>query len=215
MTLTANATDDFGIAKVTFYDGDTVVGTAIPPANYRDLHDPGGRRLRRADASRAVAEDSTGQTASDDGHDHGRRPEQLQPGRPAAPPVEPTVALTGVPATIDPSQGATVGADTTVDPTATVSKVEFKLGTRSVCTDTTAPYSCEILPNGDEVGSQAVQAIAHRLARPDGVRQQGHEGRPLPADEADPRRPSRQGQGEGKKGKKQLVRNITRSGGAT
>jgi hypothetical protein len=74
-------------------------------------------------------------------------------------PAAPTVDLTGVPASIDPATGATVGATTTVDPTLTIDGVEFKLGDRTVCTDTSAPYSCEILPTGAEVGSQSVQAI--------------------------------------------------------
>jgi hypothetical protein len=67
------------------------------------------------------------------------------------------VHLTNVPAHIEES-GATVGADVTVDPTLTVKNVEFAIGTRTVCTDDTAPYQCEILPKGDEVGAQSIRA---------------------------------------------------------
>ncbi len=40
-----------------------------------------------------------------------------------------------------------------------VDEVEFFLGSRSVCVDDTAPYVCEVLPNGDEVGDQILSAV--------------------------------------------------------
>lgn len=158
VTATATTGDDFGIAKVTFYDGATQVGVATPPDNDVTFQIPNNATCT-ARTITAVAEDSIGQTASDDTTITVVGPNNCQPVVPPDPPAEPTVKLTGVPATIDPATGVTVGADTTVDPTLSISKVEFKLGTRSVCTDTSAPYSCEILPTGAEVGDQSVQAI--------------------------------------------------------
>jgi hypothetical protein len=64
-----------------------------------------------------------------------------------------------VPDEISAETGATVGADVTVDPSRTVKNVQFKLGNRSVCTDSSAPYDCEILPRGDEVGDQSIEAV--------------------------------------------------------
>ncbi|MFN8113966.1 MAG: Ig-like domain-containing protein [Solirubrobacterales bacterium] len=156
VTLTANASDDFGIAKVTFYDGNEVVGTAVPPNDEVTYQIPNDAPCA-ARSIRAVAKDSIGQTASDTKSITVVGPNNCEP--PPDPPVEPTVQLTGVPATIDAEDGATVGADVTVDPTLTAKNVVFKLGNRTVCTDTTAPYSCEILPTGAEVGTQSIQAI--------------------------------------------------------
>lgn len=156
VTLTATATDDFGIAKVTFYDGATVVGTAIPPATTASYTIPADAPCA-ARTLTAVAEDSTGQTASDSETITVVGPNNCQPITPPDPVATPTVKLTGVPASIGEA-GATVGADTTVDPTLTIGSVRFAIGDRNVCTDTSAPYSCEILPTGAEVGSQTIRA---------------------------------------------------------
>ena len=40
-----------------------------------------------------------------------------------------------------------------------VAKVEFFLGTRSVCTDTAAPYSCTIVPRAGDVGLQSLRVV--------------------------------------------------------
>ena len=161
--LTAAATDDFGIAKVTFYDGADRIGVAIPPATSKTLTIPADAPCT-ARTFRAVAEDSTGQTASDDVTVNVTGPNNCVPEYEPTPPAQapapsaPSVKLTGVPAEIDEG-GATVGADPTIDPALTVGEVKFKLGNRTVCTDSSAPYRCEILPTGAEVGSQSVQAI--------------------------------------------------------
>jgi hypothetical protein len=63
-----------------------------------------------------------------------------------------------VPKTIG-ARGANVGADVSVDGTLGVTSVVFKLGTRTVCTDTKAPYDCKILPTGADVGDQSIMAI--------------------------------------------------------
>ena len=156
VTMTANASDDFGIAKITFYDGADQVAVAVPPADEGTFTIPADAACA-ARTLTAVAEDSIGQTASDTETITVVGPNGCSP--PPQPPSQPSVQLTGVPATIDPASGAAVGATATVDPTLTASKVEFKLGTRTVCTDTAAPFTCDILPNGDEVGSQTVQAV--------------------------------------------------------
>lgn len=159
VTLTANASDDFGIAKVTFYDGTDKVGVAVPPNDKATFTIPADAPCA-ARSVRAVAEDSIGQTASDSKTITVVGPNNCEPPPdPPDPPAHPTVHLTGVPATIDAEDGATVGADVTVDPTLTAESVVFKIGTRTACTDTTAPYSCEILPTGGEVGAQSIQAV--------------------------------------------------------
>ncbi len=160
VTLTAHATDDFGIAKVTFYDGTTVVGTATLPSSptmYTASYAIPSNAPCAARAISAVAEDSVGQTASDTGTITVVGPNSCNPVVPPQPPASPTVKLTGVPGEI-PEAGTTVGADVTVDSTLTATGVAFSIGDRKVCTDTTAPYSCEIQPTGAEVGTQTLRA---------------------------------------------------------
>jgi hypothetical protein len=179
VTLTANATDDFAIAKTTFYDGNAVIGTAVPPASTATLTIPSNAACA-ARTLTAVSEDSTGQTASDTETITVVGPNNCQPvtpgptdpgptdpgpgpgpgpgNPPPPPPVAPKVALAGVPVTI-PEAGATISADPTVDPTRTVAAVTFRLGDRTVCTDAVAPFSCQVLPTGAEVGTQSVQAV--------------------------------------------------------
>ena len=184
VTLTANAADDFAIAKVAFYDGTTLVGEAVPPANTASFTIPSDAACAPRTLT-AVAEDSGGQTVSDTetitvvgpnncadasptppsgtGSGTAGSPDTTGSPAPTSPgslsePAAPTVALTGVPATI-PEAGTTVGATTTVDPSLSVSEVRFRIGTRTACTDTQAPYSCDLRPTGAEVGAQSVQAV--------------------------------------------------------
>ena len=157
VTMTATASDDFGIAKVTFYDGAEQVGVAVPPDGDATFSIPADAACTSRTLT-AVAEDSIGQTASDSAEITVVGPNDCEPPEPPYEPEAPTIDLTGVPATMG-AAGATVGATVTVDPTLTATGVEFKLGTRTVCTDATAPYACEILPNGGDVGTQSVQAI--------------------------------------------------------
>lgn len=205
VTMTANASDDFGIAKITFYDGADQVGVAIPPDDDATFTVPANAACA-ARTLRAVAEDSIGQTASDEETITVVGPNACAP--PPQPPAEPLVDLTGVPATIDPEAGATVGADVTVDPLLTATSVEFKLGNRTVCTDTAAPYSCAILPTGAEVGSQTLQAILtdsadQTAADSEATKVDRFKPKRLTADVVRPKK-----KGKKKKGKKRMVRTI-------
>src|SRR6185436_7166224 len=53
------------------------------------------------------------------------------------------------------------GTKVTVSPESKqgVASVVFFLGDRQVCSDTTAPYSCEIKPRASEIGSQTVRVV--------------------------------------------------------
>jgi len=42
---------------------------------------------------------------------------------------------------------------------ASVAKVDFFLGNRLICTVTTAPFTCKVLADGSEVGTQALRAV--------------------------------------------------------
>lgn len=153
VTVTATATDDFALAKFTFLDGGTVVGTAVPPANSATFTIPADAACTSRTVT-VVAQDSTGQTASASTTFTVTGPNNCQPVGPFA---KPTVELTGVGGTI-PTTGKRVGATASVDPALTVTSVVFKLGARTVCTDRTAPYACTIRPRGRDTGRQSVTA---------------------------------------------------------
>jgi hypothetical protein len=149
--LTAAAADDFGVTNVTFFRGANAMSIdGSPPygATYEIPEDgPCGEQTFTA-----VSKDSSGQTDSDsvtitvdDEFDC------------EGPPDPPTISFTPPTPSSIPASGAaytvTAASESGVD------EVEFFLGTRSVCVDDTAPYTCNVLPNGDEVGDQILSAV--------------------------------------------------------
>jgi hypothetical protein len=81
---------------------------------------------------------------------------------PGAPPpdAQPSVTWTA------PAERATIAgrATTTLSASAAddhgIAKVQFLAGTRLVCEDTSAPYSCAYTPRGDEGGLRTLEAVA-------------------------------------------------------
>ena len=150
VTVSANAGDDFGIKKVTFYDGANPIGTdSLPPYSAQRVIPQNAPCAERT--MTAVAEDSFGQTASDS-----TTIEVVGPNSCISPPGAPDITFDNPPSSI-PQAGVTVTA-LPVAP-AGVDNVEFFLGTRSLCTDDVAPYTCQVLANGDEVGAQTLRAV--------------------------------------------------------
>jgi hypothetical protein len=150
--LIADPKDDFGIRQVTFFDGATDVGSDRSPAYTAAFTLPddapcGARQVA------ATAEDSLGQTATATG--------ALEVVCDSGPTLEPpTIQLPQNLTTIRRS-----GATVTLSPVAKqgVAKVEVFLGTRLVCRDTEAPYTCVIKPRSDEIGSQTLRALVTDL----------------------------------------------------
>jgi hypothetical protein len=147
-TITATAGDDFGVKSVSFYDGAELIGTApqLPPYELEmtvPLDAPCDTRTITA-----VVEDSLGQTASDTVDI-----EVVDPLYDCA--AAPTISL-DVPGTIGPG-GATASATTVAE--SGVDTVTFFLGNRELCVVASPPYSCEVLPTGDEVGEQTLRAV--------------------------------------------------------
>ncbi len=162
--LKATAADDFGVTSIAFFDGTELVGQVTPPADAANFAIPAGA-LCDSRALSAVATDYLGQTASDIVEIDVVGPnecKQVPPGPPdrALPPGPPSVALTAVPAEIGQA-GAMASANPTVDTArgASVVKVDLYLGERLLCTVTTAPYSCPVMPLGREAGAQALRAV--------------------------------------------------------
>lgn len=145
VVLTATAADDDGVSTITFFEGSTQIGQVTPPAN--SIHWTAPETCNGTFTLKAVAKDTADQTAEDT---------VTVTTNACPPPAEPTVSIDSPPASIA-QNGTTVSATATsgVD----VSKVTFFLGTRQVCEDTAAPFSCNIVPNGDEVGAQSIRAV--------------------------------------------------------
>jgi hypothetical protein len=170
VTLTAAASDDFGVTEITFYEGNTPIATVVPPADTATVTIPADAACATRTVS-AVASDFLGQTAGATttfvgGPNACKEPETPGGGGgggtppPPATPKSPAVSLVSPPATIG-EKGATLTAAPAADTAAgaNVAKVDFFLGNRLLCTVTAAPYTCKVLPDGSEVGTQALRAV--------------------------------------------------------
>jgi hypothetical protein len=162
--MTAVAGDDFGVTSIAFFDGTRLVGQVTPPADTATFAIPADA-VCAAQSLSAVASDYLGQTASDIVEIGVVGPEGCEGAEPPLPPrvespVPPSVALVGMPGEIGQA-GATVTANPTVDTAsgAAIVKVDFYLGERLLCTVTTAPYDCAVVPLGREAGAQALRVV--------------------------------------------------------
>jgi hypothetical protein len=157
--LTATAGDDFGVSSITFYDGTQPIGTVTPPASTATLAIPADAACTTSTLS-AVATDFLGQTGSGSTEIAVTGPNGCKETPPPPPtPKPPTVSLKA-PKSIG-AKGAMVSATASADTAAgaSVAKVEFFLGNRSLCSDATAPYSCKVVPTGAQVGGQTLRAV--------------------------------------------------------
>ena len=149
--LSAEPSDDFGIRRVTFFDGATEVGgDASPP--YTAAFTLPADAACGARSLAATAEDSLGQTAS------GTATLTVVCDEPPGPqPKPPTVKL---PDNLDTIRRS--GTTVTVRPESErpIASVDFFLGARQACHDTSAPYQCRIVPRASEIGSQTLRVVA-------------------------------------------------------
>jgi hypothetical protein len=166
--LTAVTGDDFGVKRVTFYDGAAPIGTVAPSPKAPDPRlgftiPAGDACASPAHRFTAVAEDSAGQTAASNEVDVavvGPNGCIDQAGSPSAT-EPPTISFAGTPRRI-PQRGVEVTADAGAGSanSAAVAAVDFFLGTRRVCNDTSAPFTCRVRARGGDVGDQALRAVA-------------------------------------------------------
>lgn len=154
VTLSATASDDFGVSNVTFFEGANAISIDDQPPYGTTFVIPANSECGQRTFT-AISKDSSGQTASDtvtitvD--------DEFDCEGPPDPPDPPTISFDPpAPSTI-PGSGATYSV--TASSESGVDEVEFFLGDRSVCVDSTPPYVCEVLPNGDEVGDQILSAV--------------------------------------------------------
>ncbi len=159
-----DAEDDFGVTKVTLFDGATPIGQVVPPASTASLTIPADGACT-SHALSAVASDYLGQTAGASTRIEVVGPHECksQDVLPLAGP--PSVRLTGANGAAVPTQiaaaGVTVAADPRVDTAhrASLVRVDFFLGSRMVCSVAAAPFTCQVRPRGREVGSQTLRAV--------------------------------------------------------
>ncbi len=162
--LTATASDDFGVTSITFYDGTEAIGTVTPPAATATLAIPADAACTTSTLS-AVATDFLGQTGSGStevavtGPNGCKEEAPPTPPAPPSPPGPPSVKLSA-PQSIG-AAGAGISASASADSAAgaSVEKVEFFLGNEALCTDKEAPYTCQVLPTGAQVGQQSLRAV--------------------------------------------------------
>jgi hypothetical protein len=148
--LTATAADDFGIKEVTFYEGTDELGSAGAPP-YAIAYTVPADAACAARTVTALASDSGGQTASATAS----FTVTGCPG-PPDPPAPPTGSL---PTSLNSIPQAGRAVTVTAEAEAGVAKVELLLGDRAVCTDTTAPYVCQVKPKLADVGLQSLRAV--------------------------------------------------------
>lgn len=151
LTVTATASDDIGVAAVRFFQGTEEIGRATAPPYAATLAIPADAPCGPLTLT-ALAFDTLGQTTlatattTVTGVDECRTP----------PPAPPTGSL---PDTLNRLPQAGTAVTVTAAAAAGVARVELLLGDRSVCTLTTAPYTCTVRPTLGDVGLQSLRAV--------------------------------------------------------
>ncbi|WP_224365339.1 Ig-like domain-containing protein [Hyalangium versicolor] len=146
VTLTATASDNFGVVAVDFYDGQTPIGTATAPpysVTWNSRNGPNGPRTLTARARDLAgnAGDSAPVTVTADNDQ-----------------TAPAVSISA------PAAGDRVTGTVTITADATdnvgVTKVEFYEGSARICTDSVAPFVCGWIP-GSTAGQRTLSARAY------------------------------------------------------
>jgi hypothetical protein len=164
VTLTATASDDFGVRRVSFTDGGADAGTVTVPPYTRTVTIPATATCGSTRSYSALAADSAGQTVSSPASltvtcKAGAAPD-LPPAKEAplvntSPLVGPSVSFASAPTALSRRTAVSFNAGAP----AGLRQLEVFLGARKVCTITAAPFSCEITPTGADVGTQALRVV--------------------------------------------------------
>lgn len=161
--LTAEASDDFGIKRVRIWDGPSKAAELQKPPYTQTVKVPADAVCGSIRNYAALATDSIDQTTAssaisitvscptDPGTPPGPGTKPVDPA-PVPAPAPPTIKFGALPKTIS-------GATTLTFDTVGAKSVEVRLGSRTICRTTTAPFSCKITPTGADVGRQALTAV--------------------------------------------------------
>jgi hypothetical protein len=158
VSLTAAATDDFGVKSVSFYDGARRIGTASVPPYAAAITVPVSAACPAARTFTALVEDSSGQTSPGSATVQVRcqpEPETPPAQSPAPVPAKPAIAFVAAPSKLS---GRTTVSFTPTTPGG-LGRIDVFLGTRLACTVKAAPFACTIAPTGADVGVQALRAV--------------------------------------------------------
>ena len=162
VTLTATASDDFGVKRVRFSDGGATAGTVAVPPYAQSVTIPASAACGSTRSYGAVATDSAGQTASSSASITVTCPRNAATTAPEDAPLVnvlpvagPSVAFASAPQALSRRTAVSLRPNAP----AGVKRLELFLGARKVCTIAAAPYSCEIAPTGADVGTQALRAV--------------------------------------------------------
>lgn len=146
VTVTATASDNFGVVAVDFYDGDTLIGSATSApysVNWATRSGPNGSRTLTARARDLAGNITTSQSVT------------VTADNDLTPPV---VTITA------PAQGEKV-LDPVIYASASdnqsVTRVEFYTESRLLCTATSAPYACGWSTNNETTGQHVLTAKAY------------------------------------------------------
>ena len=147
VTLTATASDNVAVTKVTFYRGTTEIGSDTT-APY-ELKDSVTAANNGSVIYRAVAVDAAGNTADT---------AEVVTVNISTDTAAPTVKLTAAPSTVTTAGPVTLIADATDD--VDVVKVTFYRGSTEIGSDTTAPYTFSDSVTAANNGSVVYRAVA-------------------------------------------------------
>jgi hypothetical protein len=173
ITLTANASDDFGVKRVRFADGATTLGTDTLPPYTQQVTIPYDAACNSTRSFSAVAMDSLGQTQSatksvtiqctagqggtggtgGQGGNGGGTPQGDT--RDVAVAAAPSIAWGSWPVTIRGSARVTFAPSAP----AGLAQVDVFLGERLICRLSGAPFACRIFATGEDVGVQALRLV--------------------------------------------------------
>jgi hypothetical protein len=157
VTLTAGATDDFGIQRMRIYDGASAVSDMSKPPYTTTVTIPASAACGSTRTFSSLATDSSEQTAASPG----ALVTVTCPAAPGGgttpvptPSVAPSIAFSAPYSKLAAGRGITLS----VKAPAGVKSVQLLLAGRVVCRFTAAPYTCKVTPTGADVGLQALTA---------------------------------------------------------
>ncbi|MDO8187069.1 Ig-like domain-containing protein [Conexibacter sp. JD483] len=156
VTLTADASDDFGVRSVDLFDGATKLTTLSAPPYTASVTLPADAVCGSTRSYTAVATDSLDQPSTSTPVAVAVTcPDDRRGGDNPPPPAPPTVAFENAPRTL--SKATKVNFAVTAP--AGFASAQLLLGSRTVCTVTKAPFSCTVTPTGADVGSQTLRVV--------------------------------------------------------
>jgi hypothetical protein len=162
----ADAADDLAVQSVTFKKGATVLATTTTPP-YQATYTPSAAEAGTSQVITATVRDAVGHSATDQVSVRIAAPVSLPPA-PPEPDTAPTVKITSpLNRALLPTTAPTPIVATAADDHA-VASVRFIILGKTLCVDTTVPYTCDFVPTASRVGRNSILAVATDSAQQQG-----------------------------------------------